>query len=240
MDIENNKFTFDNHDISIIFDGDKKPWFHANTIAEILGYVRPRKAVNDHVDEKYKTTYSDIKEFDTSKSPIKVLPSSVYIDDTGVCCLLGASKNMKNDFKDWMFKELLPNLRKHQYGVTRLKTENKVFRRIITNSQIQQMFGVLESIDNKKTDHKKIYKLVDTQKRYFNKAVEDSDEYNLCFETEYIITDDEDMTKKVLREMGKKDVKYDYNRKNKYITIYDDDFDIISLVKKLAQEEVLW
>jgi prophage antirepressor-like protein len=237
VDIKNNKFTFDNRDIPVIFDGNKKPWFHANTIAEILGYVRPRKAVSDHVDESYKTTYSDIKEFDTHKS-YTGRPDSVFIDDPGVCCLLGGAKCKRNGFKDWVFKELLPHLRERD--VTSLKTENEVFRQMIDKTQIQQMFGILEREDNEKTDNKNEYKFVDTQKRYFTKAIDDSSEYDLCFKTEYIIIDGECITKKVLREIEKDGVKHEYNNKSKCITIYDDDFNLINLVKKTMREVMLW
>src|SRR5204863_2837231 len=118
-------------------------------------------------------------------------------------------------------------LRKHQYRVTSLESENKVFKTLINNAQIQQMFGVL-----RRTDHEKEYKFVDTRKRVFEKAVNESGGYDLCFETEYITIDDEILTKKVLREIVKEDVKYDYNRKSKCIKIHDDDFDLINLVKK--------
>lgn len=126
INIENNKFTFNNQDISIIFDGDKKPWFSGNGIGKILGYAKPGKAVNDHVDEKYKTTYSDLKEFDLSKE--KVRPDSVYIDEVGVCHLLCRSKNKMCEFTSWMFENLLPTVRKYHYGVFHLKEENEKLR----------------------------------------------------------------------------------------------------------------
>lgn len=236
IDIKNNKFTYKNRDIYIIFDGDRKPWFHANSIAEISGYIRPGKAVNDHVDEKYKITYSELKKFDTTKSHTKIKSTLVYIDDPGVCCLLAASKIVENEFRDWVFAELLPNLRKHQYGVTCLETENRIFKTLIKNSQIQQMFGLLRSKNNETE-----YKFIDTQKRFFNKVVEElSKEYVLCFDIEYINTDDVNIIQNVLNAINKEGVDYEYIRKSKSITIYDDDLDLINLVKKSCSEVMSW
>ena len=128
IDVENNRFTFNNNDIQIIFDGDKKPWFNGNNIASILGYVRTRNCISSHVDERYKTTYLELKKYNTQTLLKCIHPDSTYIDESGVCSLLGACKNRNRDFKYWMYDELFPVLRKYQYDVFRLEDENTRLR----------------------------------------------------------------------------------------------------------------
>ena len=64
--------TFNNkkvNDISI----QGHPWFKGNDIASTLGYTRPRKAIMDHVPDKYTKTLHDLIA-DARGSPTAVLP----------------------------------------------------------------------------------------------------------------------------------------------------------------------
>ena len=48
---------------------DQVTWFKGNEVAACLGYVRPRNAVKDHVDEEDKKTYGQLMEGVVSPTP---------------------------------------------------------------------------------------------------------------------------------------------------------------------------
>ena len=71
------------------------PWFKGNDVAEILGYSRPRKAVQDHVPDKYRNTLANLML--ASGSPVSGLPDhndkiSVFISEAGMYKLVLKSK----------------------------------------------------------------------------------------------------------------------------------------------------
>ena len=116
--------TFNNKKVHyIIIQG--HPWFKGNDIASILGYTRPRKAIMDHVPDKYKNTLQDLIA-DARGSPTAVLPDdnpivhvsnhndkfSVFINEPGIYRLIFSSKApLADSFTDWVVSEVLPSIR---------------------------------------------------------------------------------------------------------------------------------
>lgn len=84
-----------------------EPYFVGKDVAEILGYERPTKAVNDHVDPE------DIGAVPIQDS-IGRMQNTPIINESGLYSLILSSKmpNAKK-FKHWVTAEVLPSIRKH-------------------------------------------------------------------------------------------------------------------------------
>jgi anti-repressor protein len=84
-----------------------EPWFVGKDVAEILGYERATKAVQDHVDDE-----------DRDEVPIQDsigrMQRTPIINESGLYSLVLSSKlpNAKK-FKKWVTSEVLPSIRKH-------------------------------------------------------------------------------------------------------------------------------
>ena len=98
-------FSFENQQVRTI-EIENEPWFIGKDIAEILGYERPTKAIQDHVDEEDKLM-SQIRTSGQNRN-------MVVINESGLYSLILSSKlpNAKK-FKHWVTKEVLPTIRKH-------------------------------------------------------------------------------------------------------------------------------
>ena len=92
------------------------PWFRGNDVAEILGYIRPRKAVQDHVPDKHRNTLENLML--ASGSTVSGLPDhndkiAVFISEAGMYKLVLKSKAKNAEaFSDWVCSEVLPKIRK--------------------------------------------------------------------------------------------------------------------------------
>ena len=96
---------------------DQVTWFKGNEVAACLGYVRPRNAVKDHVDEEDKKTYAALMEGRTeSVPPCNQQPHEVYINESGLYSLvLRSEKPEAKAFKRWVTSEVLPSIRQGCY-----------------------------------------------------------------------------------------------------------------------------
>ena len=84
-----------------------EPYFVGKDVAMILGYINPRKAVIDHVDD------DDKKDGVTIRDSIGREQKPVLINESGLYSLILSSKlpNAKK-FKRWVTSEVLPEIRK--------------------------------------------------------------------------------------------------------------------------------
>mgnify|MGYP004559628121 CR=1 FL=1 len=84
---------------------DSVVWFVGKDVAEALGYVNPRKALADHVDNEDKNTV-------TIRDGIPGNPNVTVINESGVYSLIFASKLPDaKEFKHWVTSEILPSIR---------------------------------------------------------------------------------------------------------------------------------
>lgn len=84
---------------------DGMPWFNANDVCKALGYVNPRDAVADHVDEE------DVAKRDTLTRGGK--QEANFVNESGLYALIfGSSKPRAKRFKRWVTSEVLPTIRK--------------------------------------------------------------------------------------------------------------------------------
>jgi prophage antirepressor-like protein len=110
-------------------------YFKAKEIAEFLGYVDTKRAIQKHVSDKYKKTFEEIiknrgvdstpQNFKGDKtSPLKFNPvnltglmgnekNTIYITESGLYQLIFASKKKEaEDFQEFLCEQVLPALRK--------------------------------------------------------------------------------------------------------------------------------
>lgn len=85
---------------------DSEPWFVGKDIAEVLGYVKTRNAINNHVDEE-----------DKKDAPIQGslggTQNMTIINESGLYSLIISSKLPRaKEFKHWITSEILPTIRK--------------------------------------------------------------------------------------------------------------------------------
>ena len=108
-------FNFENQQVRTI-EIENEPYFVGKDVAEILGYERPAKAIQDHVDEEDKLM-SQIRTSGQNRN-------MVVIDESGLYSLILSSKlpNAKK-FKRWVTSEVLPSIRKHGGYLTEQKLE---------------------------------------------------------------------------------------------------------------------
>lgn len=96
---------------------DNEPWFAGNDVAHDLGYIRPRKAVMDHVEDEDKmliTPQSLTSQNRTLDNPDAIVPNRglVMINKVGLFSLISASNfSQTKDFKRWITSEVLPSLK---------------------------------------------------------------------------------------------------------------------------------
>jgi prophage antirepressor-like protein len=104
--------TFNDVRINIIKDGDEV-WFKAKSVAEILGYTNPQKAIRDHIEVEDRKKLSEIQR-GTNRSPLKGdAKSAIYINESGLYALIFGSRiESAKEFKQWVTKEVLPSIRK--------------------------------------------------------------------------------------------------------------------------------
>lgn len=84
-----------------------EPWFVGKDVAEALGYERPTKAIQDHVD-------SDDVDGIPIQDSIGRMQTTPIINESGLYSLILSSKmpNAKK-FKRWVTSDVLPSIRRH-------------------------------------------------------------------------------------------------------------------------------
>lgn len=102
-------------DVTVV-EIENEVFFLGKEVAEILGYSRPQKAVNDHVD------YEDKKRLNFKACPNSVLANlwkgndysdKTLINESGLYALIFGSKlPSAKKFKRWVTSEVLPQIRK--------------------------------------------------------------------------------------------------------------------------------
>ena len=79
-----------------------EPWFVGKDVASVLGYVFPRRALYNHVDEEDKTTVLIQHTGSNYKS------KTIFINESGLYALILSSKlPQAKEFKRWVASEVL-------------------------------------------------------------------------------------------------------------------------------------
>lgn len=114
---------------------DMEPWFIANEVATLLGYVETAKAIRTHVDEEDQKMVSHsecvklfgddsfgVPEMDTRDYSSNINSNGMkFINESGLYSLIMSSKKLEaKAFKRWVTSEVLPSIRKTgSYNVQR-------------------------------------------------------------------------------------------------------------------------
>lgn len=100
------KFNFKGNNVRTV-QIDNEPYFVGNDVANVLGYSRSRKAIQDHVDNDDKC---DVPIQDA----IGRNQNTTVINESGLYSLILSSKlPTAKEFKHWVTSEVLPTIRKH-------------------------------------------------------------------------------------------------------------------------------
>lgn len=93
--------------IRTMTDEKGEPWFVGKDAASILGYERPTKAIQDHVD-------IDDRDAVPIRDSIGRMQSTPIINESGLYSLILSSKlPTAKKFKRWVTSEVLPSIRKN-------------------------------------------------------------------------------------------------------------------------------
>ena len=94
-----------------------EPYFVGKDVANILGYERPTKAIQDHVDDEDKDAIP-------IQDSIGRKQNTPIINESGLYSLILSSKlPQAKEFKRWVTTEVLPTIRKHGAYLTDSKIE---------------------------------------------------------------------------------------------------------------------
>ena len=109
-------FHYEESELSVIkFKGEI--WFRDKTLAEVLGYSNPLKAIHTHIDSEDKEEMLELlyKGGAQNGHPFRnVQRETIYINKSGLYSLVLHSKlESAKEFKRWIVKDILPNIRKN-------------------------------------------------------------------------------------------------------------------------------
>jgi prophage antirepressor-like protein len=108
-------FNYHNFSVKVIFIDDE-PWFIAKDIAEVLGYIRKDNRIdtNGMVRRLYNDDKRDLKRDDFNSSRLFGNQGSIsIISEAGLyMSIFGSKKKEAEDFKKWVTREVLPQIRK--------------------------------------------------------------------------------------------------------------------------------
>ena len=122
-----------NLSISTFIDYKQNIWFKGRDIAKALGYGNTKQAIIDHVDDKYKSKWENIKgrvsrpfenvpphtnyQGGPKTRPFEnTHPHTIFIKEPGLYALIFSSKmKAAKQFQDWVFSDVLPSIRKYGF-----------------------------------------------------------------------------------------------------------------------------
>lgn len=196
-----------------------EPWFIGKDVAEVLGYARPTKAIQDKVD-------TDDKDEVPIQDSIGRMQSTPIINESGLYSLILSSKlPTAKKFKRWVTSEVLPTLRKTgSYSVnvanqdlnvqlveTLIKSHNELMEMNKTLMETNKI--ILGLVDKYKLNEPKIEKQDNTD--YYirsinveNKVCRDvyNDYVNYCRSNNITPNSNIDFSKRVRKALGYKSI----------------------------------
>ena len=144
---------------------DGKPYFVANDVATALGYVNPRKAVNDHC--------KGVTKRDTPTS--SGVQSMSYINEGDLYRLIMKSKLPSAEkFESWVMDEVLPTIRKTGGYRKPMSTAEQIKLLALGNTELNERVSDVEKkIDSLENDMPLYGCEIDEIKNHVNRKVVD-------------------------------------------------------------------
>lgn len=127
-------------------------YFVGKDIAEALGYERPTKAIQDHVD-------TEDKDEVPIQDSIGRMQNTPVITESGLYALIFGSKlESAKRFKHWVTSEVLPSIRKHGvYAVDELINNPEIAIKAFTALKEEREKNKILQADNERMKPKEIF-----------------------------------------------------------------------------------
>ena len=138
-------FNFKNNQVRTV-QIDNDAWFVGKDVATILGYSQTAKAVRDHVDEEDK----GVSVLDTPGGQQKM----TLINESGVYSMVFGS-NLPNakEFKRWVTKEVLPEIRKTgSFNSPQSPEEMLALTMNVTNRTVKRVESIEKDVNDLKNN----------------------------------------------------------------------------------------
>ena len=143
IDVFNNLLKYNNQEVFIVVDKYNQIWFKLKDIIKLLGYSNVKKTLySSIIDKNNKKKYSQLKVYPSRGTPPNFQSKSIFVDESGLYKLLSNSKkDLAEKFKDEIFSNILPNIRKTgEYIVNKnekekLKTLNQEITQLKNNQR---------------------------------------------------------------------------------------------------------
>jgi hypothetical protein len=104
--IDGQMLKYNDIEIIIVYDDERKLWFSAIQIAQMLKYTNTKKAIQTNVPNEYKIKLRELNN-DWKNLYKNAQPHSIFINKKGLYILLiNSNKNEAFDFKMWIFDKL--------------------------------------------------------------------------------------------------------------------------------------
>ena len=237
-DINDILLKYSGKEILVILDNNKKVWFNAVQICNILKYSTPQDIIYKLVDREFIKQLKNI--VDNYKIYLNAQPNSLFINEYGLySLLLRSKKNEAKQFFMWIVKNVIPDIRKKGYYEINKKQNNEIEKLNETIKNLYQEIIILNN-NNKKIKNeygKYIYIIkspdfneinpsiedilkIGKTKKYKNRiGVHNSSNKNNVLILYKVKVDDSDVVEQCLKALLKKQM---YNRKEHYkISIND-------------------
>nr|AOW42795.1 baculovirus repeated orf [Lymantria dispar multiple nucleopolyhedrovirus] len=131
------KFGEDAFTLRYVLERDRQVKFVARDIANSLKFKNTKKAIKDHVDDKYKSTFErgyqlvtpDLNSLAKQGDPLYLQPHTVLITKSGVIQLIMKSKlPYAVELQEWLLEEVIPQVLctgKYDPAIKQREEENK-------------------------------------------------------------------------------------------------------------------
>lgn len=231
-DINDILLKYSGKEILVVLDNNKKVWFNATQICNILKYVKSRNIIYQLVDKEFikqlKNIVDDYKIYPNSQ------PTSLFINEYGLYSfLLRSKRNEAKKFFMWVIENVIPDIRKKGYYEGNNKQNNEIDKLNKTIEHLYQENLILKNNKNKIKDEKGkyIYVIKSPDFNEINPSIEDvlkigktikyknrMSVHNSSNKDNVLIlyrvkVDDSDVVEQCLKSLLKKQM---YNRKEHY------------------------
>lgn len=163
IDVFENLLKYNDKNVFILLDINNEIWFKLKDIYSILGYSNTRKSTyTSCVDSQNKVKYRNLKVYPSRGTPLNNQPNAYFVNEAGMYQLLTNSrKPIANDFKNELFTNILPSIRKS--GVYKVKED--------VNDKINKLNKKLVNKINNIEDENNYYKDKHTYKPTYNSYI---------------------------------------------------------------------
>jgi prophage antirepressor-like protein len=155
-DINDILLKYSGKEILVVMDNNKKVWFNAVQICNILKYAKPRDIINKLVDKEFikqlKNIVNDYKIYSNAQ------PNSLFINEYGLYSfLLRSKRNEAKKFFMWVIKNVIPDIRKKGYYENNKKQNDEIEKLNKTIEKLYQENFILKNNNKQINDDKGKY-----------------------------------------------------------------------------------